>query len=195
MHGSLNADKDQQFVPISFVSIHAPCSVWPEWCKDPCLSLYNSLVSLASSIGTQVFPMLVKFIPQYTATTFNLSAFDLQIFHIDSYAWIVLKAGLLSCSASDRLTACLIKSKCSLVLEYMSQGIWLDPNHNTLIPVAAGLAVGNMTWDKMKNFRTMLIALCFKLRLSEIQYATKWLPLHYWAQYLHFPVKSPMYSH
>ena len=39
VYGSLNADKDQQFVPISFVSIHTPCSVWPEWCKDHCFSL------------------------------------------------------------------------------------------------------------------------------------------------------------
>ena len=32
-----SSDKDQQFVPISFVSIHTPCSALSEWCKDQCL--------------------------------------------------------------------------------------------------------------------------------------------------------------
>ena len=60
----LDCCKDQWFVPISFVSIHALALFWPEWCKDPCLSLSIGLLLLGSSRGAQVFPMHGS-IPQY----------------------------------------------------------------------------------------------------------------------------------
>ena len=60
----LDCCMDQQFVPISFVSIHALALFWPEWCKDPCLSLSIVYSCLESSIGAQVFPILGS-IPQY----------------------------------------------------------------------------------------------------------------------------------
>ena len=59
----LDCCMDQQFVPISFVSIHALALFWPEW-FFPCLSLSIVYSCLESSIGAQVFPMLGS-IPQY----------------------------------------------------------------------------------------------------------------------------------
>ena len=69
---------------------------------DPynCFSLYNSL---GSSTGTQVFPMLGS-IPQYMDHLLISLLLTCRYFPIDSYAWIVSKSGLSSCSFSDRMT-------------------------------------------------------------------------------------------
>ena len=109
--------KDQWFVPISFVSIHALALArqndvrihaylfisFVHWCivfNALLPTLYNSLFIC---IGTQVFPMLDGHTPIY-GSPFNLIAFDLWTFPIDSYVQIVSKYGLLSCSFSDILT-------------------------------------------------------------------------------------------
>ena len=63
-------------------------------------TLYNSLFICT---GTQVFPMLDWHTPIY-GSPFNLSAFYLWTFPMDSYVQIVLKYGILSCSFSDILT-------------------------------------------------------------------------------------------
>ena len=71
----LDCCMDQQFVPISFVSIHALALFWPEWCKDPCLSL--SIVSLVWIKHRQSSTSNAwKHTPVY-GSPFNLSAFNL----------------------------------------------------------------------------------------------------------------------
>ena len=59
-------------------------------------------ISLFICTGAQVFPMLDWHTPIY-GSPFNLIAFDLWTFPIDSYVQIVSKYGLSSCSFSDIL--------------------------------------------------------------------------------------------
>ena len=122
--------KDQWFVPISFVSIHAlalarqndvriHAYLFIPLCLNQALlpTLYNSLFICT---GAQVFSMLDWHTPIY-GSPFKSIAFDLWTFPIDSYVQIVSKYGLSSCSFSDILT----------LVDFMqmnvhSRSFWLD---------------------------------------------------------------------
>ena len=87
--------RDQQFVPISFVSIHASClcDAWINFLV--CTIVYYAWdLQRRSSVSDAWMHAPISGSP------FNLYSFDLYIFPIDSYAWIMLKFGLLSCSFS-----------------------------------------------------------------------------------------------
>ena len=87
---------------------------------------------------------------------FNLFAFDLWLFPLASYVWIVLKYGLSSCSFSDRMS----------VVDHMqisigngnSPRLWLDLSR-PIDSCSPRLQLA-MWLGQMKIFRTMLCTLC-----------------------------------
>ena len=149
---------DQQFVPISFVSIHAPC-----WCDARINALVCTIVYYAwdlhrhSSVSNAWMHTLIYGSP------YNLSCDNLWIFPIESYAWIWSKSGLSSCSFLDRMT--LVNHMQISLGNGNSPRLWLDAYHAPLIPIAPA-SVGNVTWadEDLKNhalhFVSKLVIIC-----------------------------------
>ena len=78
-----------------------------------------------------------KHTPIY-GSPFNLSAFDLWLFPIASYVWIVSKYGLSSCSFSDRMS--LVDHMQISIGNGNSPRLWLGAYCTPLIPVAPGFS-------------------------------------------------------
>ena len=101
-----------------------------------------------------------------------------------------MKSGLLSCSFSDRMT--LVDHMQIFLGNGNSPRLWLDAYHAPLIPIAPGFS-----WQcDLGRWRSLepCFALCVKI-IFHIQYATMWLPLHYWVQYLHSSYFSNVFYH